>query len=373
MNRARNKQDGLPYRVYERRGERDYSIGFKSKSGVWAFRYSCPIGDLVQIAALRKKAIEESQKVNVDFLPVQTFSGLIDTWFDYQAKLPANLKIKRAQSTIDMNMDEAKNLKLAFGHLHPSEITKHMAYEYLDACLVAVDENGNARPRPEKGNKEIRLARLILEFGIRRNLLDANPFAGLTFNKTKKERRLVTPFEMELVVKTGRHYGGARLIVALALKTAFLCTRRPVEVRGITRDSITQSGILWIDGRDKTKPKILISWSPELKKTIDEVLKIKRNKVAGTMYLFGNMAGQKYTKGGWKSILDDLMFSCVEEAQKQSIPFKRFSLQDCRPMGVTTKLELGHTDVRDTTGHTSDKMIATVYDRRPVKNASPVQ
>ena len=122
-----------------------------------------------------------------------------------------------------------------------------------------------------------------------------------------------------------------------------------------------------------SKPKILIGWSPELRQTIDEVLKIKRNKVAGSMYLFGNMQGQRYTKGGWKSILDDLMFTALEEAQRLNLPFKRFSLQDCRPMGVTTKLELGHTDVKETTGHTSDKMINSTYDRRPVKKASPAQ
>ncbi len=50
--------------------------------------------------------------------------------------------------------------------------------------------------------------------------------------------------------------------------------------------------------------------------------------------------------------------------------FTRFSLQDCRPMAVTDKLERGDLDTKTATGHTSDKMIATVYDRRPQRVAT---
>ena len=68
--------------------------------------------------------------------------------------------------------------------------------------------------------------------------------------------------------------------------------------------------------------------------------------------------------GGWKAMLDDLMRECEIEATAKNIPFKKFNLQDCRPMGVTDKLERGDTDTKNATGHNSEKMIATVYDRR---------
>ena len=221
------------------------------------------------------------------------------------------------------------------------------------------------------GNKEIALARLILEFGIRKKMLITNPFDELTKNKTIKGRRLVTGVEMDLAVEVGRRYGGARHIVAMGLKTEWLCVHRSVEVRGIMRDGIREDGVLWQDGKSKIKTAVLIEWSPELRETITETMNIKRNKVAGTMLVFGNMRGQRYTKGGWKSMLDDLMFACVKEAAERSIEFERFSLQDCRPMGVTGKLERGDTDTKNVTVHTSEKMISTVYDRRPVKRATP--
>lgn len=372
MTKRRTIPDGLPYRVYERFGVRVYSVGYKLPNDKWAFRYSCSATDAAEVAKLRAKAIGESARISVvdHDRPPGGFTGLINAWFQWQDDLPLNDTRKRASSTLAGNKPEAEMLKKAFGHLEPHEITRSMGYAYLDACLTAIDKDGNPRPRPIKGNKEISLARLILEYGIRKGMLTTNPFDDLTRNKTVTAKRLVTPQELALAVEMGRKIGGPQHVVAMALQTAYLCVRRSVEVRAITRDAITEQGIRWKDGKDPTKPAILIEWTPELRATIAETLALKRNKVAGTIYLFGNMQGQKYTKGGWKSSLDDLMFRCLAEAKERGIPFVRFSLQDCRPMAVTDKLERGDLDTKAATGHTSDKMIATVYDRRPQRVAT---
>jgi integrase len=361
MIRRRATPDGLPFRVYERFGVRVYSIGYKMKSGVWAFRYECPVDDARQVATLRRKAILESATIT-DERPIGGFAGLIDAWFAYQEALPASSAKKRATSTITENKREAAMLKKAWGHFEATEITKAMGYAYLQACEAK---------RPEKGNKEMALARLILEYGITRNVVTENALDGLSKNRTKKEKRLVTQPEMDLAVEMGRKFGGARLVVALALRTAWLCVKRSVEVRGITRDGIREDGLAWRDGKDKTKAEVLIEWSPELRATVDEALQVKRSKVAGTMYLFGNQRGQRYTKGGWKSMLDDLMRECELEAARRKLAFRKFSLQDCRPKGVSDKLAQGHEDTQEATGHTDGKMIARVYDRREQKRAKP--
>ena len=62
----------------------------------------------------------------------------------------------------------------------------------------------------------------------------------------------------------------------------------------------------WHDGKNRQKPAVLIERSPELCATIDAAIAIKRKRAAGTMLVFGNMCGQRYTKGGWKAMLDDL-------------------------------------------------------------------
>jgi integrase len=372
MSRRRIVADGLPYRVFQRVGKRVYSIGYMLPAGNWAFRYSCPVTDAAEVARIRAKAIVDSTHITPAGMerPPSGFSELIDAWFAWQESLPENDTRKRAKSTIQGNKPEAENLRRAWGHFEPHEITRSMGYQYLDACLTAKDPNGKPRPRPAKGNKEMSLAHLILEYGIRLQLLDVNPLTGLTRNKTRSIKRLVLPHELDLAVELGRKIGGPQHIVAMGLLTAYLCVRRSVEVRALTTDSIGEVGIVWKDGKDPRKPAIVISWTPELRAAIDEALKIKRNKDAGTMYIFGNMQGQKYTKGGWKSSLDDLMFPCVQEAQKRDISFQRFSLQDLRPMAVTDKLTRGDKDTTESTGHTNAKMVSTVYDRRREKVAT---
>lgn len=368
MIRRRKTQDGLPFRVYQSFGKRTYSIGYKLSTGKWAFRYKCPVSDFAQIAELKALAIRESTKFAAGIPPDGKTSGLITAWTEWQEGLPADNILKRADSTLSENKREAEMLKKAFGHIDPAAITLTDAYAYLDRAIEC--------DRGQKGNKEIALLQLILEFGVRKGVISANPLARVKKNKSTYEGQLVHDSAMDLAVEVGRSFGGSKLIVALALKTAWLCVRRSVEVRRLTIQNITDDGIVWQDGKQtkgKKKPPVLIEWSDELRKTIDEARAIKRNKVHGTLFLFGNMKGQKYTTSGWKSCLGYLMDECEKVAASRKMAFKRFNLQDCRPKGVSDKLSSGQTDTQDATGHTTDRMIRQVYDRREVKKAAPVR
>lgn len=85
--------------------------------------------------------------------------------------------------------------------------------------------------------------------------------------KTQAYEGFVFDEELELAVKVGRELGGPRHVVALALKTAYLCVRRSVEVRGLTRDQIKTDGIHWTAvkrQRGHTARVGLIEWSAEL-------------------------------------------------------------------------------------------------------------
>ena len=374
--KPRLKNDGLPQRLYERRGVKYYSIGYKAKDGTWAFRLNCLVSDAKKIRELRREAIERANTLNHGVAYEGTFGALVDAWLKRQEELPANSEERRADSTLAENRREAANLKKAFGDMAVRDLQKGDAYEYLDACLVAIGPDGKPRPRAEKGNKEIALARVILEYGVRRRLIEANPFADVTKLRTVRKTRYVTDEELDLAVEVGRRRGGAAHIVALGLKTAYLCVRRSVEIRALKRDQITEAGMVWTAAKrqkGQAEQRGLIEWSPELRATLDEALAIKRNAIAGSWYVFGNMQGQPYTKGGWKKTLSVLMNECVREAAERNIAFAPFSLQDCRPKGVSDKLSAGADDVIDATLHTSERMVRQVYDRRRVKTAKPVR
>lgn len=366
MIRRREKPDGLPYRVYERRGVRVYSIGYKGDGGAWAFRLQCPATDAAQIAQLRRDAIKRAAELS-DGLPAEgTFGALADAWVKWQENLPAGAPGKRADTTLAENKREVAALKRTYGQILLAELVKSDAYVHLDACVQV--------GRAEKGNKEISLARTILERAVRAGRISANPFDGVQKLQTVKRDRLVTDTELALAVEVGRAMGGPQHIVALALRTAWLCVRRSVEVRALTRDQITADGIVWTAAKRQRGEAIktaLIEWSPALRATIDEALAIKRNKLAGAWFLFGNLDGQKYTKGGWKATLARLMNRCAEVAAERKIAFQPFSLQDCRPKGVTDKMARGDQDVTDATMHSSERMVRQVYDRRRVRVAKP--
>lgn len=337
---------------------------------------TCSSADAAKVSELRREAVTKAMQMAMGAPSEGVFAALIDAWFARQERLPTGAEGKRAATTLAENRREAENLRKALGHMRVQDIEKADAYEYLDACLLAVDEQGHPRPRPQKGNKEIALARVILEFGVRTRLIAKNPFEGVEKLRTTKTDRRVSNEELALAVEVGRRMGGPQHICALALKTAFLCLRRSVEVRAFTRDQIKPEGIVWKAAKrqhGQVDRYALIEWSDELRATVDEALAIERRELAGSWYVFGNLRGQRYTKGGWKATLSKLMDACAAEASRRGIEFARFSLQDCRPMGVSEKLDRRDADVIDATLHTSERMVRQVYDRGRMRTAKPAR
>ena len=110
----------------------------------------------------------------------------------------------------------------------------------------------------------------------------------------------------------------------------------------------------------------LIAWSPELRATIDEAKAVKR-RVDISPLIFGNLQGKRYTRSGWGANWRRLMDACAS----QIAGFERFTLQDCRPGGVTAKEDRGDADTQNATLHKDGRMIQSIYDRRRVRKAKP--
>lgn len=378
--RGRDKPDGLPSRLYERFGERRYSIGYKQPDGTWAFRLACPVTNQALILDTRREALRRYaylQPVAGDGLP--TFAWLADKWLEYQETLPLSSGHKRKASTLAENRREIATLKKVFGQVPLSDITHAHGVQYLDACETASDREGNPRPRIEKGNKEISLARTVFQFGMDRGFINSNPFAAVEKRVSiRAARDHVTDEELALVLRAGREMGGPYHIMALCFEAAYLCYRRSVEARSLTRDMIQKNGILWTSGKvkaGKVPKQVLIEWSPRLRACIEEALACPRKEGIRTFYVFGNMSGMKYTKGGWKANLTRLMGRAEALAKVLGKPFSKFSLQECRPKAVTDELQANGYDVASVmtaTMHSTPRMIEATYDRKRLRTAKPV-
>ena len=88
-----------------------------------------------------------------------------------------------------------------------------------------------------------------------------------------------------------------------------------------------------------------------------------------SLYVFGKSDGQPYTTSGFNTNLRRLMVHTAKKAEEEGGEFKRFTLKDMRPAAVTDRVDEGNESITNATGHSSDRMVKEVYDRRKKKVA----
>lgn len=76
-----------------------------------------------------------------------------------------------------------------------------------------------------------------------------------------------------------------------------------------------------------------------------------------------------HTNSGFNTNLRRLTEHTAAKAAKEGSAFTRFMLKDMRPAAVTDRVDAGDETITYSTGHTSDRMVKQVYDRRKTKTA----
>lgn len=352
----------MPFRLYERVGKFKVSYGYKLPDGTWAFRLTAPADDAAARARVRTEAIDRANALNGAPVEGGETEALFRRYFAWQLGLPKDSEDRKADSTLKENeKSEAPRLLAVFGKMKPAAIKAVHVYKYLDLRAAA--------GAPAKANKEIALLSAVLEFGRRKGMLETNPCRDIKYNKTRPDTRYVTPAELDLVMRTARERGGMYVVAALCLRAAYLTVSRPDEMRKVMRQAITENGMEMAVGKRKggqAQKFKLIEWSIELRAVIDEALALQRTT---SLYVFGNSDGQPYTTSGWNTNLRRLMEHTRKKAERDGIEFARFTLKDMRPAAVTDRVEDGDDTITNATGHSSDRMVRQVYDRRKTKVA----
>jgi integrase len=162
-----------------------------------------------------------------------------------------------------------------------------------------------------------------------------------------------------------RHVPGKRAVPARGVSD-----RQPTR-RNATRDAPVDHGSRQGDGRRQAEEGSaekfkLIEWSIELRAVIDKALTLQRTT---SLYVSGNSDGQQYTISGFNTNLRRLMTHTATKAEKDGISFTRFTLKDMRPAAVTHRVGAGNETITNATGHSSDRMVKQVYDKRRTKSA----
>ena len=67
------------------------------------------------------------------------------------------------------------------------------------------------------------------------------------------------------------------------------------------------------------------------------------------------------------------MVYCESKAKEEGLTFERFNLSHMRPKAVTTRKERGDVNIKDATGHSSERMIDKTYDRRVIKKSDATE
>ena len=366
--RRRKIPDGLPLYLYQNKnGKYRWNIRFKKPKCENNFSFSCGTGDIDEFNRLLDKAIQLARQINKGDTPETkelTISKAFEDYFDEQENLHERDLRKKRTSTLVENKRESKSLVLVFGHMHPRQITKPQVQQYL-----AAREGVGA---PLKGNKEVALLSALMKYLIRKGLLDFNPVDGVIYVKRKPKNTYISQEILDLVIEVGDQHKGQWFVLAKAMELAYLTTSRADEVRFLKTNQIKKEGLLINIGKRKNgqdaKQK-LVEWTPRLKKICDDLSAFYQKD---TEYLFCNQNGSKYSRSGWGSTWRRFKNALKKEADKRGIDWIDFSLTDMRPSSVTDRVSAGETNIKDATGHSSDRMIQQVYDRRVIKKIKTV-
>jgi integrase len=363
--KKRQRNDGLPHRLYERKGKFKYSITYKAIVGK-GFTYSCEVGDGLEIERIKRKAIDRVYKEIGDVPKSKTLAKYFADYFDWQESLPDDHVDRKKESTLQGNKEEQKNILAVFGDMDPNEIKPAHVRKYLKLRSDA--------GAPAKANKEKSLLSAVYKYLIREMVVEANPCFGVEKNKTKAKDKLVTPEQRRLLESVGKEQGGAYERMTLAFRLAFLTSSRADEIRTLLWEEFGDALLIIKIGKSRNT-------SVEKYKSFEvggEILGI-RNRLAElnkteSVYVFCNKMGNQYTRSGWGANLKKLKEACRLKAKELGVPWQDFALTDMRVSSVTHRVESGehYGDIIKTTGHASTAMLKKHYDRTKVQKVKVV-
>lgn len=235
----------------------------------------------------------------------------------------------KAERTRRDNAHQMKRLRAALGHMRPSELRTVDVYTYRDA-------------RGEKSrvaaNRELELLSHVCTKARQWGAMTHHPCLRVEKFRLKPRSRYVSDAEFELVRSL------APPMVQIAMDLALHTGQRRGDILALTRDDLTEAGILFRQG--KTGKVLTVGWSDELRAIVERAKAIEPQV---RRHLVCTRSGKAYSGNGFNSVWQRVMAAALERGLVE-----RFTFHDLRGKSASDdELEaaskrLGHADPRIT-------------------------
>lgn len=309
--RPRKKDRHLPACVYHHHG-----AYWLVKGGIWK-RLGRELPAEYQLKALR---------------PRTAFSSLVDAAM-------VTIKPGVSKSTWGNYTVAAERLKEAFKHFQPHQITTADVWEFRDGWAET----------PNMTNRCLSLLTQIMNYAVRRRMIQSNPVFGVDKHEEKQRDRLLTKTEYAAIYAKS----GPRLQCIMDM--LYLTGQRVNDVLKIRRDALTEDGVYF--KQQKTGKKLLVRWTPELRAAVERAKQLTKD--IPTLTLF---SGRRRKAPDYRSVKLQWDVACVaagvSEAQMRDL--RAMSLTEAEDEGKNPTALAGHSSESMTKRYLRGKKIAKV-------------
>lgn len=242
----------------------------------------------------------------------------------------------KSKASYNHNIYQVKTLRQVFGHLRPNQITPVHVYRFLDL---------RGKHSAASANKEKELLSHVFTMAIRWGITATNPCKEVKKLPVKKHDRYINDAEFMAVRKIAHKFMKAMM------DFAYLTGLRRGDIISVKISDLTEEGIQVTT--NKTSTKLLITWTEDLIKTVDEIRHLQGYKPGET--LFRTRQGSPCTARGISSIWQRL----INKALNLNVINDKFTFHDIRRKSASdAEKHLGREYARQLLGHTDQKMTA---------------
>ena len=266
-------------------------------------------------------------------------------------------------------------LMTAFGKHHANRLKPQDLKRYRNNRKKLHRPSNTLILSPTGANNDLKFLNAVYRWGMEEGLVTNNIVPLVRKNKEpSKDVYIDNDIYQSLLDECANRQPHTGLMLYCGIEIAYRCALRIADLLALTRDHITQDGLVVTQSKIMNMRKdpyanhhntTIKLWTDELREAVDLALSAKTQK--NSPYIIRNQLGLPYTKSGFRSLFRSLRQAVGVRWQRdfcsKTINGKRnpdnFSFHDLKAKGISDFAG----NKQDFSGHKSAKMIP-VYNRK---------